>query len=393
MKMNKLVIILIWFLDVLAIWIFIPTLPGLAENFNVSAHLISYAIVSYAFFSFISGPILWQLSDIFGRKVVLFLCILGSVISNFLMALTSSYMIFILARIINWITWWNITILSSMMSDISIDKNERMNNMWIIWALFWIWFIIWPAIWSFLLPLWIKAPFWFMAIASVIEILALIFFLKETNWNIVKKQINYNPFSSIFKYLKNKELKIFMISFFIVILSFSLFQWMLSIFLAKEFNLPWTISGYIYSWIWVTIALNQASLLKKFWLKYFPLKKLFLVINIWIFISFLLLFFVKDLTLFLIIFFFLVAFQWVINPIYQSEILEKTEPHNRWEIMWVLGSLQSITMFIWPIVSWFCIDKNISMFWLWAIFVFINIFIVIKLVKSIKEIPIWVDVE
>jgi hypothetical protein len=63
-----------------------------------------------------------------------------------------------------------------------------------------------------------------MTIASFIEILALIFFLKETNLNQITKKINYNPFSSIFKYIKDKQVSIFIISFFILMLSFSLYQ-------------------------------------------------------------------------------------------------------------------------------------------------------------------------
>lgn len=385
MKLNKYIIILIWFLDILAIGIFIPTLPDLADYYRVSAHVISYALVAYAFFSFISWPVLWQLSDIFGRKKILFLCILGSFLSNLLMTLTTSFSIFILARIINWITWWNISIISSMMSDLSENKKDRMSNMWLIWSLFWLGFIIWPIIGWFLLPFWVKAPFWFMTIASVLEILAIIFLLKETNWNTIKKKINYNPFSAIFKYLRNKEVNIFIFSFFMLMLSFSLYQWMFPVFLSKEFWVPWYVSGYIYSWIWLIIAINQAILIKRFWFKKFHLKTLFYIINIWIFLSFSILFFIKDLYLFLFIFFFLILLQWVVNPIYQSEIVENTAIHNRGEVMWVLGSLQSIGMFIWPLFAGFCIDKSISIFWFWAILVLINIFIVMKLVLRIKN--------
>jgi hypothetical protein len=167
-------------------------------------------------------------------------------------------------------------------------------------------------------------------------------------------------------------------------LSFSLYQWMLPLFLEKEFALPWYLSGYIYSWIWIIISINQAFLIKNFWLKKFKLKNLFIFINIWIFILFFILFFIKSLLLFLFVFFSLIFLQWVVNPIYQSEIVENTTIHDRWEVMWVLASLQSITMFLWPIFSWFCIDNNLSMFGLWAILVFINIFVVIRLVWKIK---------
>lgn len=383
--LNKFIIILIGFLDILAIGIFIPTLPDLVNYYWVSAHMISYAIVAYAFFSFLSGPVLWQLSDVFGRKKILLLCIIGSFFSNLLMTLTSVFSIFIIARIINWITGWNISIISSMMSDISKDKKERMANMWIIWALFWLGFIVWPALWAMLLPFWVKAPFWLMTIASLIEIFAIIFLLKETNLKQIKRKINYNPFTSILKYLKDANVRIFLISLFLLMLSFSLYQGMFPVFLAKEYALPAYITWYIMSAVWLIIAFNQAFLLKKFWLKLFPLNRLFFIINIWIFLLFSMLFFIKDLSLFLVVFFTLIAFQWVINPIYQSEIVENTSEHEGWEIMWVMGSMQSMSMFIWPLIWWICIDRDISMFWFGAIIVFFNILIIFKLVGKLKN--------
>lgn len=382
---NKLVILLIWFLDILAIGIFIPTLPDLVNYYWVSAHLISYAIVAYAFFSFLSGPVLGQLSDVFGRKKILLLCIIWSFFSNLLMTLTSVFAVFIIARIINWITGGNISIISSMLSDISKDKKERMANMWMIWALFWLGFIVGPAIWAMLLPFWVKAPFWLMTIASIIEIFAIMFFLKETNLKQIKRKINYNPFTSIIKYLKDTNVRIFIVSLFILVLSFSLYQGMFPVFLAKEFALPAYITWYIMSWVWLVVAFNQAFLLKRFWLKLFPLNKLFFIINIWIFILFSLLFFIKDLSTFLIVFFILIAFQWVINPIYQSEIVENTSEHERGEVMWVMWSLQSMSMFIWPLIWGICIDHDISMFWFGAIIVFINILIVTRLVGKLKN--------
>lgn len=384
MDKNKLTIILVWFIDILAIWIFIPTLPELTKYYNVSAHSISYAIVLYAFFSFLVWPILWQLSDIYWRKKVLLLCIIWSFLSSLIMSISSLFIIFLIWRIINWITGWNISVIQSMLSDISKTKEERMHNMWILGWIFWTWFIIWPAIWWTLLHLWVKAPFWFMTWLAVLEIIMIIIFLKETNAHIATKKLNINPFSSILKYLKNPDVSIFLISFFTLTCSFALYQWMLPVYLSSHFNIPWTQSGYVMSWVWLMIAINQMFLLKKFWLKYFSLKQLFYITNISIFIIFLILWFVWNIYLFLSVFFVLVLFQWVVNPIYQSEIVETAHLQDRWEIMWVLWSLQSMSMFIWPFIWWILIDKNISIFLFWSIIVFVNILIITKLVNKLK---------
>lgn len=384
MNQTKIIILLVWFLDILSIGIFIPTLPELALYFQVSAHTISYAIVLYALFSFIAAPILGQLSDIYGRKKILLICIIGTFLSSLMMSLTSIFVLFLIARIINGFTGWNISILQSMFSDISKNKEERMNNLWMIGALIWMWFIIWPIVWSLLLPLSIKAPFWFMTALAFFESIIVFLFLKETNKNLVTKKINLNPFGSIIKYLQKPWVNILILSFFILILSFSMFQGMFPVFLYQEYGLSGQYSGYIMSGVWVIIAVNQMFLLKRFWLKYFKLKYLFLLINIAIFILFCILSMLNYLPVFLVVFYVMVLFTWLVSPIYSSEIVESTHEHDRWEIMWVLSSLQSVTMFIWPMIAGVLIDKNFSIFLWWALIMVINILLLWKIFKLLK---------
>lgn len=360
-------------------------MPDLTDYYGVSAHSISYAIVLFAFFSFLFGPILGQLSDKFGRKKILLLCIIGSFISSLMMSMSALFWVFLLGRVINGISWGNMSIIQSMMNDISKTKEERMHNMWILGWLFGMWFIIGPIIGALLLPYWVKAPFWLMTGLSIVEIIMIMVFLTETNHHINEiKKIDFNPLKTIIKYIKKKEVSIFLVSFFILISSFAMYQGMFTVFLHKHFWVPGSYSGYIMAGIGLGIAINQAFLLKRFWMKYFSLKQLFLITNFWIFIIFWLLSVINTLPLFLVVFYSLIFFQWVVNPIYQSEIVETAHLTDRWEIMWVLGSLQSMSMFIGPSISWILIDRNISIFMFAAGIVFVNILLLWKLLKMIK---------
>ena len=386
MDRNKLTIILVWFIDVLWISIYLPTLPDLAVYYNVSAHTLSYAISAYALFSFIFWPILGQLSDIYWRKKILLLCIIWAFIANLVMTLSPIFLVFLIWRIIAWISWGNISIIQAMLWDISKDKKERMSNMWIIWWLFWLCFIIWPLIWSLLITMWwVKAPFWFLTAFSFIEILMIIFFLKETNYHTVEKKLKFNPFWNILNFFKHKEIWLFLISFFLLTLSFSMYQWMMPMYLSKHFGIPWNISWFILSWVWVMIVLNQLFLLKRFWLKYFTLKKLFIILNTWLFISFVILSFPLNFAIFLVFFAIIMLFQWPVMPVYQSEVVDFIDKWQRWEIMWVMASLQSMSMFFWPMLSWILIDKNISMFIVAAFIVFINLFITKAIIWKIQH--------
>lgn len=64
-----------------------------------------------------------------------------------------------------------------------------------------------------------------MTLLSLIEIFMIFFLLSETNKHISKeKKLDINPFKTIIKYLRKKEISIFLVSFFILISSFSMYQ-------------------------------------------------------------------------------------------------------------------------------------------------------------------------
>lgn len=362
----KLIIIIIAFLDILWIWIFVPILPELAKYFEINAQSISFALVVYSLFSFIASPILWQLSDKYGRKIILLISIFWAFISNLAISITDVFLIFLIARMISWFVWWNITVLQSMLSDISKNKKERISNLWIFWALFWLAFIIWPIFWSILINYWIKAPFIFITLLALLGFIISFFFLEETiKKKNPEKKMNINPFKTISKQFKNYDIQIYLISFFILILSTSMFKWMLPLFLDIEFWISISMIWYIMAWVWIVVFLSQMILLKNIWLKYFKLKNLFLIINIMIFIMYLILAQLTTLSIFIVWFYTLIIFTSIINPIYAWEIVESTWEEDRWEIMWVLTSLVSISMFIWPLISWTLIDLNINIF-IWA---------------------------
>lgn len=382
MNKNKIIIILVGFLDILSIWMIIPTLPDLAKYYHVSAHLISYWITIYALCAFLSAPILGQLSDIYWRKKILTVCVWGSFLSSLVIALVWLYPVFLIWRIINWLTWWNISILQAMISDISKTKEERQINMWLIWTLFWAWFIIWPLVWAIMLHFWILVPYWFMAILSLFETIVLLLFLKETNVHITHKKIKFNPFKQVITYFKMPKANLYIFSFFILLTAFSMYQSILPLYLNKVYWLSWSMSGYVLAWMWLIFVLNQMFLLRKFWLKKFSLNWLLYIINIGLFISFLALSLIKPLPAFLFLFIFVASLQIIVNPVYQWEIIEHVEIHSRWELIWVLASLQSISMFFWPLIWWILIDRNISIFICSSILVFFSILMVLKIVKA-----------
>lgn len=383
---EKIIIILVWFLDVLGISIIIPSLPELAHFFQVSEHQISYWVTVYAFASFLATPLLWQLSDIYWRKKILVACIIWTFLSSLTIVFFHSFVFYIFARIISWITWWNMSILQAMINDISKDKKEKMTNMWILWSLFWSAFIIWPLFWGFLLHKSVLTPYIFLAWLSFIEIIVLIFFLKETNKNIEYKKLKYNPFWLIIKYFKKEHLNLYLYSLFFMMLAFSIYQSILSLYLDKEYWIWWTKSWYIFALIWLIMIINQVFLLKQFWLKYFKQKCLLYIINFWTLFIYILLSFITEFYYFIFIFLMITPFQSLMAPVYQTEILENAWKNEKWEISWVAASLQAVAMFIWPLIGWILLKNDLNIFIISWFIVLISIFFVFKIIKKYENI-------
>lgn len=380
MSKEKIIIILVAFLDVLGISIVIPTLPDLAVHYWVSNHMISYWVTWYAFASFLASPILGQLSDVYGRKKILTLCVIGTFLSCLIIIFSqSSFIYFLIWRLLHWFVWWNMSILQAVINDISKNKTERMTNMWILWTLFWTAFIIWPIFWAFLLHFDVMTPYIFMAILGLIEIFVLIFFLNETNKNMWYKPIKYNPLWLIKKYIKKENIRYYLISLFFILFWISIYQSIISLYLNKQFGMTWSQTWYLFASIWLLLVINQAFFLRKFWLKRFDPKTLIYIANFWIFTIYLLLSLYTNIYYFILIYLCLVPFQSLVNPVYQIEIMDLVAENKKWEISWVTASIHSISMFLWPLLWGFLIDKDYNIFIISAVVIFFSILVVFKI--------------
>jgi MFS family permease len=72
--------------------------------------------------------LLGQLSDKFGRKKPLALCIAGTMLSYLILLVTKQYRLFMVSRIINGLTGGNTSIIQAILTDISPDKETKSKN-------------------------------------------------------------------------------------------------------------------------------------------------------------------------------------------------------------------------------------------------------------------------
>ena len=163
----RMAIFLTVFVDLLGFGIVIPILPLYAQAIadHPSAWMASVnhvlglggtgttpgafwagvVFVSFSVMQFIASPILGRISDVVGRKPVLWLSLLGSALGYLMLALTNHFEWMLAARILDGITGGNISVAQAAMAD-SSKPEERSKVMGMIGAAFGLGFVLGPAL-------------------------------------------------------------------------------------------------------------------------------------------------------------------------------------------------------------------------------------------------------
>lgn len=276
-KSTLVVIFLTIFIDLLGFGIIIPLLPSFSVNvLHINEFTIGLIAGIYSLMQFIFTPVWGYLSDRYGRKPILVMSLIGSVVSNLLLAFVFSGIILsasilILARAFAGIFAANISAAQAVISDVT-SHEERTKGIGMISAAFALGFVFGPSIGGVLSQNFgYSFPVYISAALSLIAALLCIFIFKET----LSKEIQlknrlskrkYNPFNlKIFlTALSNKSYGKYMIIFFVAVFSFSNIFGTFQLFAERKegLNMNQAEIGYIFSFMGVMGALVQIFLLK-----------------------------------------------------------------------------------------------------------------------------------
>ena len=188
MKNSRLFsIFLIVFVDMLGFGLILPLLPYYAEKYGANAIVIGLLTASYAAAQLIGAPILGRLSDRYGRRPILMMSVLGTLVGFLLLGFadpigralanliapgTASLslqnlmvlVVLFFSRILDGATGGNITVAQAYISDIT-DQENRGKSLGLIGAAFGLGFILGPAIggilatWGYAIPALVAAGF------------------------------------------------------------------------------------------------------------------------------------------------------------------------------------------------------------------------------------------
>lgn len=239
----------------------------IVREYNTTAIAVSLLTVLFAISQFIAAPILGRLSDRYGRRPILLICLLGSAIGYFIFGIGGALWILYISRIIDGFTGGNVSIATAIVTDISSVK-ERTKNLGLIGAAFGLGFIIGPVIGGVLSQISLAAPAYAAGIFALAAAVAGYFILPESlplenrNFNTIKLN-ELNPLASIGKFLTRSMLGILLLVFIIVNFVFNGFTITFPVFTISEFNIdPLNIGGLLFV-SGIVIAIVQGGLIGK----------------------------------------------------------------------------------------------------------------------------------
>ena len=252
-----------------------PIVPFLVEpyisNSGNQAIVITLLTSIYAVCVFFAAPALGALSDRYGRRPILLICLLGSTIGYLIFGMGGALWVLFLGRIIDGITGGNISTLFAYFADIT-PREQRTKYFGWISAIAGIGGAIGPTLGGLLAKFGYSVPMYFVAIITLLNLIYGIIYMPESlDKNNRLKNITFtrlNPFIQLINILSMKNLRRLLISAFLLWVPNGALQATFSEFTVNTFNWSPVIIGLTFSIMGIQDIISQAfimpKLLKKF---------------------------------------------------------------------------------------------------------------------------------
>lgn len=252
-----------------------PIVPFLVEpyvsNSGNQAIIVTLLTSIYAVCVFFAAPALGALSDRYGRRPILLICLLGSTIGYLIFGMGGALWVLFLGRIIDGITGGNISTLFAYFADIT-PREQRTKYFGWISAIAGIGGAIGPTLGGLLAKFGYSVPMYFVAIITLLNLIYGIIYMPESlDKNKRLKNITFtrlNPFIQLVSILSMKNLRRLLISAFLLWVPNGALQATFSEFTMDTFNWTPVIIGLMFSIMGIQDIISQAfimpKLLKKF---------------------------------------------------------------------------------------------------------------------------------
>lgn len=259
----SLVIVMTILIDITGYGIVIPLLPFYAESFQAGSLALGILVASFAIMQFIFSPILGTISDNVGRKPVLLLSILISMVSFVIFAVANSFRVLLLSRIIAGMAT-ETAVVQAYTADMT-SEGDRTKGIGRLAAAHGMGFIIGPAIGGFLSVYGFSLPGFAAAALTFLNFLFVLIFLPEspmkTQARAVKRPGAYLP--NLTRIFSLEVVGAVFLVFFLVILAFSTIPVIVPLLGMFYFNLGTTEMAYLFVYIGLVQVVLQGFLMDR----------------------------------------------------------------------------------------------------------------------------------
>jgi MFS transporter, DHA1 family, tetracycline resistance protein len=242
---------LINLVDVLGMTIIIPLLPFYAEKFGGSPLAVGMLVSVFAFCQLIGGPILGKLSDSMGRKPLLIISQLGTLVGFIILALAPNLFWIFVSRVIDGLTAGNISLVQAHISDTTAPE-ERAKSFAMLGIAFGIGFFVGPAISGFLSQYSYQYPIYVAAALSGLSILMTMKFMPSKKISVDESKMASSKLLDLdlyVRYFKDSKLSSVLYLWLLYSLAFAVFTSGFALFAERQFQFGVKQVGFILCYV------------------------------------------------------------------------------------------------------------------------------------------------
>lgn len=251
-----------------------PVLPFLVQPYVSSpenqAMVVALLTLVYAVCVFLAAPGLGALSDRYGRRPVLIICLLGSAAGYLIFGIGGALWVLFAGRIIDGLTGGNISIILAYFADIT-PKGQRTKYFGWAGAAAGIGFIIGPTLGGLLGKFGYSTPMYFGVIITLLNVVYGAIYMPESiskDHRLDKISfVRLNPFAQFTSLFSIKNLKWIFIAIFLFGIPAGSLQTFFSQFLKDTFKWEPEIIGIIFSILGAMDIITQSLIMPKLLMK------------------------------------------------------------------------------------------------------------------------------